>query len=92
MRTPDESQKFLDLAKRPAALRSQLGAQLESEDVGIFASQVLTAQSWYRGADSKAADDALSVLIEQSLALGPEEIGQLAADASEKISQSMTLR
>ncbi len=92
MRTPEESQKFLDLAKRPAALRSQLGAQLESEDIGVFASQVLTAQSWYRGADSKAADDALSVLIEQSLALGPEEISQLAADASEKISQSMILR
>ena len=92
MRTPDESQKFIDLAKRPAALRSQLGAQLESEDVGIFASQVLTAQSWYRGADSKAADDALSVLIEQALALGPEGIGQAASDAAEKISQSMTLR
>lgn len=89
MRTPEESQKFLDLAKRPAALRSQLGAQLESEDVGVFAAQVLTGQSWYRGVNSKAADDAMSTLIEQSLVGAPEDVPKFATDAADKISQTM---
>ncbi|MBP9864434.1 extracellular solute-binding protein [Patescibacteria group bacterium] len=92
MRTPEESQKFLDLAKRPAALRSQLGAQLENEDIGVFAAQVLTSKSWYRGTDSKAADDAFSVLIEQALIGAPEEVPKFATDATDKISQTMYIR
>ncbi len=89
MRTPDESKLFLDAAKRPAALRSQLGAQLEDEDVGVFASQVLTAKSWYRGNDPKAADDALVELIDTAIGLDPEKYPQAVNIAVDKISQTI---
>ncbi|MDQ7815336.1 MAG: extracellular solute-binding protein [Patescibacteria group bacterium] len=89
MRTPDESKIFLDAAKRPAALRSQLGAQLENEDIGVFASQVLTAKSWYRGDDPKAADDAFVELIDTAIGLDTEKYPQAVNIAVDKISQTI---
>jgi ABC-type glycerol-3-phosphate transport system substrate-binding protein len=49
---PDVLQKVLDKAKRPSARKSLLTAQLQDERVGVFAAQVLTATSWYRGKDA----------------------------------------
>ena len=89
MRRPEESKTYLDLAKRPAALKSQLAAQLEDENVGVFASQVLTAQSWYRGNDSRAADAALVEIIETALTTPPEDLGKIVNIAAEKISQTI---
>lgn len=89
MRTPEESQKFLDAAQRPAALKSQLPAQLENENIGVFASQVLTAQSWYRGADPRAADDAFITMIETSLTSVPEQLPNIVRTASDKVSQTI---
>jgi ABC-type glycerol-3-phosphate transport system substrate-binding protein len=89
-RTPDENKKFLDASKRPAALRAQLTAQLEDEDVGVFASQVLTAKSWYRGTNPKAADDAFIVLIESALLTDPEKYNELVTNALDKVNQTVT--
>lgn len=89
LRTPDEAKKYLDLAKRPAALKSLLPAQLEDEDVGVFASQVLTSQSWYRGNDPKAADDAFIELINTALTTEPEKISSIVNVAADKISQTI---
>lgn len=49
---PDLLQKVLAKAKQPSARKSLLTAQLQDERVGVFAAQVLTATSWYRGKDS----------------------------------------
>lgn len=89
IRTPEESQKFLDAAQRPAALKSQLPAQLENENIGVFASQVLTAQSWYRGNDSKAADDAFITMIENLHTSTPEQLPNIVRTASDKVSQTI---
>ncbi len=89
MRRPEESKTYLDLAKRPAALKSQLTAQLENEDVGVFASQVLTSQSWYRGNDPRAADAAFVELIETALTTAPEELAKIVNAAADKISQTI---
>ena len=37
MHQPDESQKYLTAAERPAALKSQLAGQLDDENIGVFA-------------------------------------------------------
>jgi len=89
MRKPEENKKFLDAAQRPAALRSQLGAQMESEDLGVFASQVLTAQSWYRGNDPKAMEDALVSLVEDAQGVELEKYTGLISTAVDKISQTI---
>ncbi len=89
MRQPEESKKYLDAAKRPAALRSQLVAQMESEDVGVFAAQVLTAQSWYRGVDPKTADASFIGLIDAAVGADTEKLGQIMTNAVDKIAQTI---
>ncbi len=63
MTQPDLLQKILTKAKRPSARKSLLAAQLQDERIGVFASQVLTATSWYRGKDSAAMEQILRELI-----------------------------
>lgn len=55
--------KILAVSRQPAARKSLLTAQLEDERVGVFASQVLTATSWYKGKDPGAMEAALQTLI-----------------------------
>lgn len=90
MRTPDEAKKYLDAAKRPAALKSLLSSQLENEEIGVFASQVLTSQSWYRGNDSKVADTAFITMIDEALTTPLEEIAKVVNTAADKISQTIS--
>lgn len=65
--TPESSKAILDIMKRPAARKGQLAAQLDDEDIGIFASQVLTAISWYRGNDPNAVQEAFAQLVADSM-------------------------
>lgn len=66
----DEEQvpSYLQEAQKPTALRSLISSQLDDEWIGPFASQVLTAESWYQGYDVDAADEALKDLIDEVLA------------------------
>lgn len=50
---------YLEATQKPTALRALRNSQLEDEDLGVFASQILTAQSWYRGKNARAAEAAL---------------------------------
>jgi multiple sugar transport system substrate-binding protein len=53
----EEALKYVESAKRPTALRALINAQLIDPDLDIFADQILTAESWYRGKDSEAAEE-----------------------------------
>ena len=63
----EQAAKYMSLAGKPTALRGLVGSQLEDRDMGVFASQVLTAKSWYRGANSSAADSAFADMIDAVL-------------------------
>ena len=52
---------------QPSPLRAHVAAQMEDEKLGPFASQVLSAQNWYTGADLAAAKKAFSDLVEDYL-------------------------
>ena len=84
----DEVSKFLTAAKRPAADRSLLEGQLDNEDIGVFASQVLTAKTWYRGDDPNAMEDAMKVMIE-NVQTGKEDIPTAIQNAVAKVSQTI---
>ncbi len=47
--------KYLQENKKPTALRSLVNGQLKEEELRVFASQVLTADNWYRGYDINQA-------------------------------------
>lgn len=84
----EQNTKYLNVAKRPPALRGLIATQLEHDDLAPFASQVLTAKTWYHGNNVVAAEDALEQLIDNVLtaALDPVDAIELAA---EKVNQTL---
>ncbi len=87
---PEEAKKYLQAAKRPAAEKLLLADQLEDEDVGVFASQVLTSKSWYRGDDPQAMEDSFMVMIENVLS-GVEDIPNAIRNAQTKVAQTVKI-
>jgi multiple sugar transport system substrate-binding protein len=83
----DQVKSYLQGAKKPAALRSLINSQLEDETLSVFASQTLTADSWYRGSDAAVAEEAFLDLIDAILA--GEEQQRALKDAQNAVNQSL---
>lgn len=83
----EQAPQYLAAAKRPTARKALRGAQLEDLDLGVFADQILTARSWYRGADAAAADAALKELIDAIRAGAGKPVDALNLAAS-KVNQT----
>ena len=79
---------YLDKTKKPTALRSLIEAQLEDEEIGIFADQLLTAKSWYQGKDANAMEDHMKEMINETLA-NPSNILEAMNTAAGKIQQTI---
>lgn len=77
----DNVKTYLEENKRPTALRSLINSQLQNEDVAVFASQVLTADSWYNGYNFNLAEqytgEMIDNLVSGSLNIDDEEGLQL---------------
>ena len=66
----DANKKFLLDSQKPTALRSLINDQLTAQDfidLAPFANQVLTAKSWYKGKDVKAAEEIFKSMIRDNL-------------------------
>lgn len=63
----DNVTAYLNEAAKPTALRSLINGQLSSEDLGVFAEQLLLAESWYHGSNVAATEEALKDLIDEIL-------------------------
>lgn len=85
---PETSKALLAKMARPAARKSLLPDQFTDEAVGVFAAQVLTAQSWYRGANPQVVDSAFATLIDSAL-VGGERVSEVMRFASNQIRQTM---
>lgn len=83
----DVARTILENAKRPAARKSLLTGQLEDELVGVFASQVLTATSWYKGKDPEAMEEALKELI-ADVVNGVRDVERAVIFAANQIGQT----
>lgn len=59
----DGVQLYYEEAPKPTARRAFIEEQLEDADLGVFASQLLTAKSWYKGNDPKVMEQAMIDLI-----------------------------
>ena len=84
---PDRLSGVLASAGRPSARKSLLSGQLEDERIGVFAAQVLTAQSWYRGRDAVAMESAMRELIDVVLA-GSLPLNRAVQFARDKVAQT----
>lgn len=83
---PEQNKKILDLMHRPAVRKAMLKDQLDDESIGVFASQVLTATTWYRGKDPQTMEAAFNDLIDQTLQGAPIQTSM--RQTIEKISQT----
>lgn len=63
----ENAEKYLKKTKKPAALRSLLTAQREDLEIGVFADQVLTAKSWYKGIGANLMEDFFAQMIDAVL-------------------------
>ena len=87
----DTSKALLAKMKRPAARKGLLADQFADETVGVFASQVLTAQSWYLGNNAQVMDAAFATLIDAAL-VGGTRLSDAMQFAANQIRQTMTDR
>ncbi len=69
----DQAKLYLAKTAKPTALRSLVNTQLSDPDVGIFASQVLTARSWYVGSNIKATESVFDEMIDSTLSGAPPD-------------------
>lgn len=89
MTTQDQMKTISNNMGRPAARKALLSDQLENERIGVFASQVLTSDSWYRGNDARAVDAAFAQMIEDVLK-GTKTIPNALRFAADQVAQTIS--
>ncbi len=85
---PDLLKKVLAATKAPSARKSLLADQLQDERLGVFASQVLTATSWYRGKDPVAMERIFTQMI-SDVVNGAQTVEKAVRFASDQVSQTI---
>ena len=83
-----QAPSYLKVAKKPTALRALINSQLDDQDVGTFASEVLTAKSWYQGKDSLTAEKAFQEMIDLTVK-NELPIEQIIEQAAAKVQQTI---
>lgn len=63
----EQAEIYLNSTQKPTALKSLIDKQVDNQELGVFAEQVLTAKSWYRGIDSDAAEAVMNDMIDESM-------------------------
>lgn len=89
---PENEKQYLDLAKRPPAHKSLINDYLEDEEMGVFASQILTSRSWYKGADPVTMETVLKEMIEESAKSDVESLSKIMLTSQEKVRQTIAPR
>jgi len=60
----EQVKSYLKATKRPTALRSLITEQIDDINLGPFAEEVLTAETWYHGRNPEKANDYMNELID----------------------------
>jgi ABC-type glycerol-3-phosphate transport system substrate-binding protein len=79
---------YLRLSGRLPALRSQIDEAKKNDQLAVFANQLLTANTWYRGYNYKAADQAFKDMMSK-VNLDAASIEGEASIAASKISNTL---
>lgn len=79
---------YLDTTTKPTALRSMVSYQVSEEKLLPFASQLLTAKSWYQGRDAGIAETAFTDMIE-AVVKGELPVTEAVNVAAGKIQQTL---
>lgn len=80
---------YLEKSQKPTALRSLVSGQRSDDNIGVFADQVLTARSWYRGSNVKAAEQAFAQMIDAALANNEIDLLKIITSGATRIQQTI---
>lgn len=83
----DQVPAYLETAQKPPARRALINSQMQDETLSIFASQVLTAKSWYKGSNALVTENAFLDLIDAALA--GDDIQKAITQAQAKVNQTL---
>jgi len=84
----DQVKSYLDIAKKPTALRSLVNEQVDDMGIGVFAEQGLTADSWYEGEDSNAAELIIGEMIDSAVK-GEDKIENIIKLGAQRVGQTI---
>jgi multiple sugar transport system substrate-binding protein len=84
----ENAKSYLNKTKKPAALRSLIEDQLKDPELDVFAGELLTAKSWYKGNDSNAMEEIMKEMISAVVA-NPENAGKEIGAAAGKVQQTI---
>lgn len=87
--TKEENAKiYLEKTKKPTSLKSLISSQQGLEDVGVFAEQILSARSWYKGKSVNDAERAINEMIDMAL-VAPEKLTDIIREGAAKVQQTI---
>ena len=86
----EQAKLYLNTAKRPTALRELINKQVDDMAIGVFAEQVLTAQSWYQGADANAMEKIIGEMID-SVVAGQDKIENIINLGARRVQQTIDI-
>lgn len=79
---------YLNKTQKPTALKSLIDKQIENTDIDLFAEQLLTSKSWYKGNDSNAAEAIIKEMIDDVVG-GKRSLEDAISLAVKKIQQTV---
>lgn len=85
----EQAKSYLEKSKKPTALRSLIAQQIDDNDIGVFADQVLTAKSWYKGKNAGAAEDAIKEMIEAVIKNTSDKLQNILNIAASRVQQTV---
>ena len=90
---PQNVVKYLSKTGKVAALRELIPSEKDNPDLAVFANQLLTAKSWYKGQDAEAANkyftDMIDAVLAKEVVNDPEAYRKAITNAVGKIQQTM---
>ncbi len=84
----EQAERYLKATGKPTAHRSLLPDQMDNPEVGVFASQNLTARHWYKGNNVTTMENALKDLI-NAILQNPEDPRPALNTVARQISQTL---
>ncbi len=87
--TKEENAKiYLEKTKKPTALKTLINSQKDNEDLGVFAEQILSAKSWYKGKSINDAESAIAEMI-NLVPTVTDKLQEVLTDGAMKVQQTV---
>jgi ABC-type glycerol-3-phosphate transport system substrate-binding protein len=85
---PENAKIYLENTDNLAALRSLINEQVDDPEIGVFAEQILTTKTWYKGESPLAAEEAMREMIDMANS-GEQELIEVLSQGASRVQQTI---